>query len=143
MFQKLNLCSKFLAKGCWRRFWNVSNAPTKLNEKRSLNLPIETLFHSVLDVDSYHEFLPFCAHSRIIRHIPPNSFEADLSIGFQSFYGTYTSLVTYKRLIESDWTISAKSIDSSLFEKMDSNWVSTIFFCLLCSFYTFCVLSDI
>ncbi len=103
-----------------RQLWGSAK---KLVERKRLMLPTETLFDTVLDVDRYHEFLPFCAGSRVTRYISQTSFEADLIIGFQSFNASYTSLVTFSR---ENWVIKAVSTNSAVFSHMDSQWVILI-----------------
>ncbi len=108
--------------GCCNRrlFWGLSK-PTNLVEKRRLAVPIETLFDVVLDVDRYKLFLPFCTESKVIKRLSSNSFEADLSIGFESFHASYTSVVDFQKEVP-PWTIQATAKNSTLFSTMNSGW---------------------
>ena len=53
------------------------------------------------------------------------SFEADLELGFKQFNASYTSHVTFDSTLP-QWTIRARSINSTLFERLDSHWVRCI-----------------
>lgn len=64
----------------------------------------EELYAIVADVESYSEFLPFCASSRILNATPENALQsevppggtrvhAELEVGFKSFREKYTSAV--------------------------------------------------
>lgn len=73
----------------------------------------EEMFDVVADVNKYHEFLPFCVESRVLRQPNDNVMEAALRIGFKVFTESYTSRVIMKRygmrgvfvlLLASHWT---------------------------------------
>ena len=51
------------------------------------------LFDLVMDIDAYHEFLPFCTNSRIIHH-PSNRLTAEITIVFTPFSVVYNSEIT-------------------------------------------------
>lgn len=57
----------------------------------------EEMFDVVADVNKYHEFLPFCVDSRVLRRPNDNVMEAALRIGFKVFTESYTSRVIMKR----------------------------------------------
>lgn len=57
----------------------------------------EAMYDVVADVDRYHEFLPFCVESRVLRRSNENVMEAVLRIGFKVFTEAYTSRVIMKR----------------------------------------------
>jgi coenzyme Q-binding protein COQ10 len=57
----------------------------------------EEMYDVVADVDKYHEFLPFCVESRVLRQPNENVMEAALKIGFKVFTESYTSRVIMKR----------------------------------------------
>jgi ribosome-associated toxin RatA of RatAB toxin-antitoxin module len=111
-----------------RVIWGSATEPaTRLSEKRRLPVPTALLLDTVLDVNRYHEFLPFCAGSRVMT-APARSgthgpgFDAELVIGFKAFNSAYTSRVSWHQ--EGPvWRVVAKSIDSRLFDTMDSYWV--------------------
>jgi coenzyme Q-binding protein COQ10 len=91
---------------------------------------------TVLDVNKYHEFLPFCAGSRVLSPVrgargsgtASNGFEAELVIGFKAFNSAYTSRVTWDTA-GPVWRVAAKSVDSALFATMDSQWVCKMHNC--------------
>ena len=110
---------------------SASTSETRLTERRVVNIPTKILFDTVLDVNGYKEFLPFCTGSTVTRTIQPGAcFEADLAIGFKAFNASYTSRVSYARGSENGpdasmpvpWRIDAVSVGSSLFSKMDCHW---------------------
>lgn len=57
----------------------------------------EEMFDVVADVNKYHEFLPFCVESRVLRRPNENVMEAALRIGFKVFTESYTSRVIMNR----------------------------------------------
>jgi ribosome-associated toxin RatA of RatAB toxin-antitoxin module len=124
--------------------------PTRLVERRRLQVPADRLFEVVLDVDAYKTFLPFCAGSQVTRRLAPDCFEAELLIGFDAFSAGYRSRVTYSppepfKVVDGSNSgggggggggskivtggaaahITAKSVDSPIFTTMDSYWVIT------------------
>lgn len=58
----------------------------------------EQLFNVVAAVDLYHDFLPWCQRSEVLRHYPDGSFDAELEIGFKFFVESYVSHVELERL---------------------------------------------
>lgn len=79
------------------------------------------VFSVVSDVDRYKQFLPYCISSSIVKTISPHLMEADLTIGFDSSLAPSN---TYRSRVELDpfSKISIRSIDSSLFSSLNSNW---------------------
>lgn len=75
-------------------------------------------FDVVLDVDSYHEFVPFCSASKVTRVLGPSQIEADLTIGFRIFTEAYTSHIDFDR----PRSIRIRSIESSVFGHLISTW---------------------
>ncbi len=66
-------------------------------EKRVVPHTQEQIFDLVADVESYPQFLPWCLACRIRRRTGPDSFIADLMIGFKVFREQFTSKVTLMR----------------------------------------------
>ena len=52
----------------------------------------DQMFALVADVGKYHEFLPWCAASRV-RTQSATELTADLTIGFGPFHESFTSVV--------------------------------------------------
>lgn len=75
-------------------------------------------FDVVLDVDSYHEFVPFCSASRVTRRLGPTTMEAELTIGFRIFTEAYTSRIEFVR----PKSIRIRSVQSSVFGHLISTW---------------------
>ena len=118
--------------------------PTRLVERRRLQVPADKLYGVVIDVDTYKSFLPFCASSTVTRRLGGDCFEAELLIGFEAFSAGYRSRVTHRppepfRLAAAaaeqgggigvtgggEAQIVAKSVDSPIFTTMDSHWLIT------------------
>lgn len=66
-------------------------------EKRIVPYTPEQIFDLVADVERYPEFLPWCVATRVRRREGPNSFVADLVIGFKVFRERFTSTVGLTR----------------------------------------------
>ncbi|KAF1330950.1 Coenzyme q-binding protein coq10, partial [Globisporangium splendens] len=79
----------------------------------------EEMYDVVADVNKYHEFLPFCVESRVLRQPNGNVMEAALKIGFKVFTESYTSRVIMKRPEK----IVVKAIESPTFKRIESEWV--------------------
>ncbi len=62
------------------------------HEKRVLPYTPQQMFELVADVEKYHEFLPWCAGSRV-NWRKENVFNADLEVGYKLFHGTFNSNV--------------------------------------------------
>ena len=84
-----------------------------------------TFFSVVLDVPSYHLFLPFCVASRIVSQQPAaaagaasSSFTAQLTVGFRVFTESYVSEVRYAR----PHSIRVRATESSVFSRLESAW---------------------
>lgn len=110
---------------------------TKSHEvKRILKTHPLHLFRIIQDVDQYSKFLPLCTYSQVLKTSSsttnnntsslsqddddPRSFKADLTVGFPPFFEeTYTSLV---HVVPETLTIETKSIQSTLFDSLQSRW---------------------
>ena len=57
----------------------------------------DQLFAVIADVDAYAKFLPLCTASRVVGRHGPESFDAELGIGFLAFDERYVSRVTLER----------------------------------------------
>jgi ribosome-associated toxin RatA of RatAB toxin-antitoxin module len=103
----------------WKPFFSVV---TKRHvERKILQTTPRHLFHIIQDVDSYSQFLPLCTESKILRRSSGRQFEAALTVGLPPlFTETYVSRV---RFDPENLTVHAKSIESSLFEALDSKWI--------------------
>ena len=88
-------------------------------EKRILKTNALHLFRIINDVDQYSTFLPLCTQSKVLSR-SNNTFRAVLTVGFPPlFEETYTShVVTNQDQLE----ISAKSVESNLFDALSSQW---------------------
>lgn len=89
-----------------------------LKEQRLVPFPASVYFDVVLDVDQYHEFVPFCSASKVTRVLGPGQIEADLTIGFRIFTEAYTSHIDFER----PRIIRIRSVESSVFGHLISTW---------------------
>ncbi len=92
------------------------------HETRKLPHTAQQMYDLVADVESYPQFLPWCAAARIIRTEPVDGgevIEADLVISFKVFRETFGSRVT---LWPGDMKIDTEYLDGP-FRHMISNWV--------------------
>lgn len=64
---------------------------TIYHETRILPFSVNQLYELVKDVDSYHEFLPWVANSRIIKNISDNHFEGELEAEFKIYRQAFIS----------------------------------------------------
>lgn len=118
-------CGSFSGKGInccemWKPFFS---AVTKRHvERKILQTSPQHLFQIIQDVNAYSQFLPLCTRSKIIKRMESGrQFEATLTVGLPPlFTEEYVSRVSVdtERL-----TVQAKSIESNLFEALDSKWI--------------------
>ena len=111
-------CVPSLIRKMWRPFFS---AVTKRHvERRIVQTSPHHLFRIIQDVDSYSQFLPLCTESKILRS-SGCQFEAFLTVGLPPlFTEKYVSRV---QVDPEKLTVHAKSIESNLFEALDSKWV--------------------
>jgi coenzyme Q-binding protein COQ10 len=91
-------------------------------ERRIFQTDPHHLLRIITDVDQYSQFLPFCSHSKILSSSSrsSNSFQATLTVGFSPlFQETYVSQVNVD---PQRFLVSAKSIESKLFDSLSSIW---------------------
>jgi coenzyme Q-binding protein COQ10 len=103
----------------WKPFFS---AVSKRHVERTiLQTTPQQLFRIIQDVDSYSQFLPLCTESKILRKSSAREFEAALTVGLPPlFTEKYVSRV---RVEPETLTVQARSIESSLFEALDSKWI--------------------
>ena len=104
----------------WKPFFS---AVTKRHvERKILRTSPQHLFRIINDVDSYSQFLPLCTHSKILKRLNGgHQYEAALTVGLPPlFTEEYVSRVTAD---PDNLIVQAKSIESTLFEALDSQWI--------------------
>ncbi len=79
----------------------------------------EQMFELVADVGKYHEFLPWCAASRL-RTDTDTELTADLTIGFGPFRESFTSVVALER----PRTVNVK-YENGPFRYLNNQWTFT------------------
>ncbi|XP_039052612.1 coenzyme Q-binding protein COQ10 homolog, mitochondrial-like isoform X1 [Hibiscus syriacus] len=78
----------------------------------------EQLFDVVAAVDLYHEFVPWCRRSDIIKRYPDGSFDAELEIGFNFLVESYVSHVELSR----PKFVKSTASESSIFDHLINIW---------------------
>ena len=93
--------------------------------RRRVPFAPSTFFNVILDVASYHLFLPFCVSSKVLTPPSPSpsspsasTFKAQLTVGFRVFTESYGSLVTYR----APQSISVQATESAIFDHLNSQW---------------------
>jgi len=95
----------FLAQGIYKLIYPFStkNKIIKNVEANSLTHSLiirytpEQLFDVVAAVDYYHDFVPWCQRSEIVKRNPDGSFDAELEIGFKFLVESYVSHVELEK----------------------------------------------
>ncbi|KZT71524.1 hypothetical protein DAEQUDRAFT_724040 [Daedalea quercina L-15889] len=75
------------------------SGPQTYHERKILPYKPCQLYHVVIDVETYPQFLPFCVSARVLHREPasadkPLTMQAEMSVGFLSFKESYVSDVT-------------------------------------------------
>ena len=91
-------------------------------EHRVLDYGADQMFALVADIEAYHEFLPWCAASRVTGRSPRTGggevLDADLVIAFRVFRETFSSRVT---LAPETRRIDVIHIDGP-FRQLENHW---------------------
>tara|TARA_R110002096_G_scaffold97354_4_gene217073 strand:- start:83253 stop:83705 length:453 start_codon:yes stop_codon:yes gene_type:complete len=93
-------------------------------EKRMMPYSAQQMYDLVADVESYSDFLPWCAASRICKTTPQNDtvvMDADLVIAFKVFRERFGSRVTLK---PAQTAIDVEYLDGP-FKYLNNHWVFT------------------
>ncbi|CAE7225882.1 unnamed protein product [Rhizoctonia solani] len=107
---------------------NISDdSGTQFHTRKILPYTQRQLYNLVADVNSYHHFLPFCTHSRVLTPPPPGGFkpdepyqvEAELEVGFMGMNESYVSLVRCQPW-ESVQAVARSS--TPLFRHLETTW---------------------
>ena len=104
-----------------------TSPPIKQQIRRRLPFPPSAFYSVVLDVPSYHLFLPYCLQSDLLTSTPAtHSFSAQLTLGFSQFNERYTSLVDYSDPSTAPtsqlYRVHARSLNCTLFRHLSSTW---------------------
>ncbi|KZS91299.1 hypothetical protein SISNIDRAFT_456918 [Sistotremastrum niveocremeum HHB9708] len=98
--------------------------PKTYHERKILPYTRKQLYAIVEDIESYHNYVPFCTESRITSPPTPSSkgngqteLEAELKVGFMSISEDYTSRVTCTPFE----SVEARAV-SSIFKTLDTTW---------------------
>ncbi|TPX66173.1 hypothetical protein SpCBS45565_g04661 [Spizellomyces sp. 'palustris'] len=95
--------------------------PSTHHETHHLGYTPKQLYALVSNINSYHLFVPWCAHSQVLSHKKLNGKEilkAELGVGFRAFSENYVSEVTcvpYER-------VQAVASNSTLFRTLITTW---------------------
>lgn len=86
--------------------------------QRVLRLPKRHMYEVVGDVEKYHEFVPYCLESTVLKpHSDTKPAVARLRVGWKSLDEKFESLVTY-----SENTVSAIASNNEMFKELSSIW---------------------
>lgn len=92
-------------------------------ERRVLKTHPKHLYRIIQDVNSYSKFLPLCSHSQVLRTFDDGkSFDATLTVGLPFGPGLQESYVSRVRLYPENYIVETKSIESKLFDSLQSRW---------------------
>jgi len=93
--------------------------------RKILSYTPEEMFDLVVDIESYPEFLPWCADAKIIdrssKAVYNEVLSADLTIKFNIMTQKYRSIITTKK--DQDSYIIKIQSQHSVFEYLDSKWI--------------------
>ena len=78
----------------------------------------EQMYDVVSDVSKYHEFVPWCKESIIVKKSSNNEIDARLKIGFKFINETYISHVSMDKPVK----VLAASSETTLFEYLRTQW---------------------
>ena len=107
------------ARGVRRLFTSPFTLPVhEVARKEVVPFSADQLFAVIADVDAYAKFLPFCTASRVVGRHGPESFDAELGIGFLAFDERYVSRVTLER----PRAVSAVATNSGPFAHCRTAW---------------------
>ncbi len=93
--------------------------------RKILSYTPEEMFDLIVDIESYPEFLPWCADAKIIdrssKEVYSQVLSADLTIKFNIMTQKYRSIITTKQ--DQDGYIIKIQSRHSVFEYLDSKWI--------------------
>ncbi|TIA92540.1 hypothetical protein E3P99_00568 [Wallemia hederae] len=101
--------------------------PQTYTESKVLPYSQEKVYRLVADVNKYHEFLPYCTHSRILSSTGIDldkaaTIDAELGVGFKGYEERYTSVVTLKPYQS---VIATASSQTPLFKSLKTSYTFT------------------
>ena len=107
---------------CRRTFFVLpTSSPQSFTASRRLPHTPAALYRLVSDIDTYHEYLPYCLGSRITSRCPSTNTptEADLRVGWGAFDETFRSRVTCS---PARLSVQADASQNRLFERLTARW---------------------
>ncbi|KAK3553179.1 hypothetical protein QTP86_031754 [Hemibagrus guttatus] len=104
-----------------RKFINLA-APMvarrmEYSENRTIGYSVEQIYSIVANVDQYHQFVPWCKRSKVIKQRNAGV-QAQLEIGFSPVIERYVSEVT----VIPNHQVRAVCTDGSLFSHLETLW---------------------
>ncbi|KAH8552245.1 dehydrase and lipid transport-domain-containing protein [Umbelopsis sp. PMI_123] len=96
------------------------------SERKLLNYSQAQVYDVVSNVTDYHQFIPFCSHSKVFstKAVPSPStpgriiMQAELGVGFNLFNEKYMSKVT----CDKPSLVKAESADATMFKELTTVW---------------------
>ena len=83
----------------------------------------DQFFDMVMDIDAYDGFLPYCAASRVIKHIDGSNCLAKMTITFKGIAQSYTSHVVHKKRDDGSYSVIATQHGSGPFSALETHWL--------------------
>lgn len=87
-------------------------------ERRVVPFTPREVYDVVADVDEYHDFVPWCTDSAVIKRIDDRHVVADLAVGFRLLSERYTSVITLNPTV----SVNVDVPNSTLFEYLINDW---------------------
>jgi coenzyme Q-binding protein COQ10 len=92
----------------------------KIKRVCDVNYSVDLLYEIISDIDSYHEFLPWCAKSHVIEK-KGNELLADMSVNFKAITQSYRSKVVLSPPNQGVATVTAQAIKGP-FRHLNTIW---------------------
>lgn len=90
----------------------------KITANKILPYEVQDLMHLVLDVESYHKFIPYCISSNVV-HREDGKIIADLTVSFKGMSATYRSTISYDLLASK---IEVMACGTAWFQSLRNIW---------------------
>lgn len=90
----------------------------KITANKVFPYEAKDLMHLVLDVESYHEFIPYCMSSNVV-HKEEGKIIADLTVSFKGMSATYRSTILYDLLASK---IEVRACGATWFQSLHNIW---------------------
>ena len=90
-------------------------------ENKTFPYSARKIHELVMDIEKYHEFLPWCKQAKIIDRISAHHLTADLLISFKNFFEKYRSDVKHGKDDDGVYFVETRAIQGP-FKSLFSSW---------------------